>query len=163
MSAPFVCLTEQFDATRLTGTAAQYLLKAGQMLHGRGAFEDGSETGGGIFLVLRSLGYHSYLMAPFGSADPYWADHLSRSTYVKVQLMRSAGEKVPSDTELLRRWRVMSEHGEEPKKADYEGFPRAILNELKAKWQFLNELVVSDVPQVQAGSDSPHLTVTVIS
>ena len=65
----FSCLAEQLDATLLTGAAAQTPLKPGQMLQVHGVFEDGTEAGGGIFLVFRSLGHHCYLMAPFGSAQ----------------------------------------------------------------------------------------------
>ena len=47
----------------------------------------------------------------------------------------------------------MTERGQEPQLDEYAGFPKALLKELKAKWEYLNDLEVSEVPQVQAGSD----------
>ena len=50
----------------------------------------------------------------------------------------------------------------EPKKHDFVGFPKAIQDALHGKWSFLRDLVVTEVPQVQAGSDPlPHVTVRV--
>ena len=57
--------------------------------------------------------------------------------------------------ELLQRWRVVAEPGQEPKMRDFEGMPNPITAAIIPKWKFLNELVVSEKPQPQAGNDPP--------
>ena len=159
MSA-FACLVEHPEGVRLKGAAAQTPLRAGQMVIGHGTYEDGSETGPGAFLVLRQLGAKEYLLAPFGTSDGDWSSYLSDKTTVKAVLLRTAKDAVPKDKELLRRWRVVSESGEVPKRADYEIFGKKIADGVEQKWNFLNELVVSEKPPPEAATD-PHFSVSV--
>ena len=93
-------------------------------------------------------------MSPLGSSDEYWEVYLSTAPTVKARLWRSAKDAIPSDTEkLLRRWRVVSGAGEVPKKKDQLGFSKSIVEGLIRKWDFLNELVVSEKPAPEAGND----------
>ena len=151
--ASYVCLVAQDGATRLTGALAKQPLKAGQTIVAHGTHEDGSETGSGIFLVLRQVSARKYVLAPLGSADEYWDSYLSQMPTVKAILWRDASETMPADTELLGRWRIVSEVGEVPKKRDYGDFEKPIVEGLSKKWHFLNELVVSEKPPPQAGND----------
>ena len=93
------------------------------------------------------------VMSPPASSDEYWEAYLSTAPTVKALLWRSAKDAIPSDKELLRRWRVASGAGEVPKKSDYVGFSKSIVESLIRKWEFLNELVVSEKPAPQAGND----------
>ena len=155
VNSPYVSLIPHAEAEQLKGDKARAPLKAGQMIIAHGTFEDGTETGAGIFLILRQCSAKEYKMAPFGSVDPYWEGYLAGSAHVTVMLMRQTGDAIPADKELLRRWRIVSEAGEAPKKNDYAGFPKTILDGMSKKWKFLNELVVSERPPPEVGNDPP--------
>ena len=71
--------------------------------------------------------------------------------------MRAPIDPIPADMELLQRWRVVSEPGQPPKKEDYGDLPQHLAEAILRKWEFLNELVVSEKPQPQAGNDPPPL------
>ena len=47
------------------------------------------------------------------------------------------------------------EAGQEPVKSDYDRFPQTMVDSIIPRWRFLNELVVSEKPQPQAGNDPP--------
>ena len=123
------------------------------MIVGCGTWSDGLSTDLGIFLVLRQLSAKSYLLAPFGSKDADWAKWLADKSNVKAVLWRNAKDPVPEDDELLRHWRVVSGKGEVPQKSDYEAFGRKIADGIQKKWEFLNELVVSEKPPPKAATD----------
>ena len=150
---PFACLVPQEGSEQLKGAQALKPLTAGQMIIAHGTYEDGSETGPGVFLILRQTGAKEYVLSPLGSSDEYWEAYLSTAPTVKAQLWRNAKDAIPSDIELLRRWRVVSGAGEVPKKSDYVGFSKPIVEGLIRKWDFLNALVVSEKPAPQAGND----------
>ena len=152
-SASFACLVAQDGAERLTGAAAKQPLIAGQTIIAHGTHDDGSETGAGIFLVLRQVNARMYVLAPLGSSDEYWESYLSQMPTVEAVLWRNASDTMPAGTELLGRWRIVTEAGEVPKSKDYGGFNKPILDRLTKKWHFLNELVVSEKPPPQAGND----------
>ena len=149
----FSCLVAQDGAVQLRGILAKEPLKAGQTIVAHGTHEDGTETGAGVFLVLRQVNARQYVLAPLGSADEYWESYLSRLPTVKAVLWRNASDTMPAGTELLVRWRIVTEAGEVPKSKDYGGFNKPILDRLSKKWHFLNELVVSEKPPPQAGND----------
>ena len=152
-SASFVCVAAQDGAERLAGAAAKQPLLAGQTIIAHGTHEDGTETGAGIFLVLRQVNARMYMLAPLGTSDEYWDSYLSQMPTVKAVIRRNASDTMPVATELLRRWRIVTEAGEVPKSKDYRGFKKPILDRLSEKWYFLNELVVSEKPPPQAGDD----------
>ena len=87
--------------------------------------------------------------------DPYWGDHLAKHPQVKAKIMRTLSDVVPGDMELIQRWRLMSDPGQEPRKEDYEASPQSMVESILPRWKFLNELVVSEKPQPQAGNDPP--------
>ena len=149
----FVGLVEQPDTVQLRGAAAQTPMTAGQMVVGNGTFNDGSATGLGIFLVLRQVSAKTYLLAPFGTNDGDWSAWLSEKSTVKAVLWRSTKDPIPEDDELLRRWQVVSEKGEVPKKDDYVSYGKKIADGILKKWEFLNELVVSEKPPPEAATD----------
>ena len=151
--ATFSRLFAQDGAVRLPGAQAKHPIKAGQTIIAHGMHEDGTETGAGIFLVLRQVSSRQYVLAPLGSADEYWDSYFSQLPTVKAVLQRNSSDTVPAETELLARWRIVSEVGEVPRKKDYGGFEKPILEGLSKKWHFLNELVVSEKPPPQAGND----------
>ena len=156
----FVGLVEQPDTVQLRGAAAQTPLTAGQMIVGNGTFPDGSATGKGIFLVLRQSSAKTYVLAPFGSEDGDWSAWLEDKTSVKAVLWRSTKDPVPENDELLRRWQIVSEKGVVPKKEDYVSYGKKIAEGILKKWNFLNELVVSEKPPPEAATD-PHFSVSV--
>ena len=94
-------------------------------------------------------------MSPLGSSDEYWEAYLATAPTVKALVWRNAKDAIPADKELLRRWRIVSEAGEEPKKSDYGGFSKPIVDGLHKKRKFLNELVVPEKPPPEAGNDPP--------
>ena len=104
---------------------------------------------------MRQTDSRQYVLAPLGSADEYWESYLSRLPTVKAVLWRNASDTMPANTELLVRWRILSEVGEVPKKKDYGGIGlgKPIVEGLSKKWHFLNDLVVSEKPPPQAGND----------
>ena len=95
MSSSYVSVMEHGAAVQLTGNRALCPLTPGQTVVGHGTYDDRAETGASIFLVLRDLGHHTYVMAPMGSLDPYWGDRLSKRPQVKAQLMWSPSDAVP--------------------------------------------------------------------
>ena len=126
--ASFSCLFEHDVAVRLTGASAKQPITPGQMIIAHGMHEDGTETGPGIFLVLRHVSPSQYVLAPMGSADGYWESYLTQLPTVKARLQRSSSERVPIGLELLGRWRIVSEDGEVPRKKDYGGFEKPIVD-----------------------------------
>ena len=156
----FFSIVEQPDTVQLQGAAAQVPIAAGQMIIGHCTFTDGTATGPGIFLVLRQLSTKTYLLAPFGTTDGDWSKWLSDKSTVKAVLWRSPKDVITDEDELLRRWRVVSGKGEEPKKSDYESFGKKIADGVAKKWAFFNDLVVSDKPPPQAAT-VPHFSVSV--
>ena len=81
------------------------------MIVANGTFTDGSATDVGIFLVLRQIGAKQYLLAPFGTCDGDWAKWLSEKSSLRATLWRSVKDPIPDDSELLRRWQIVSEKG----------------------------------------------------
>ena len=146
--ATFSCLFEHDVAVRLSGAAGKQPITPGQMIIAHGMHEDGTETGAGIFLVLRLVSPSQYVLAPMGSADEYWDSYLTQLPTVKARLQRSSSERVPTGMELLGRWRIMSEEGEVPRKKDYGGFGKPLLENLSKKWHSLKDLVVKEPAQV---------------
>ena len=156
----FVGVVAQPDTEQLKGAAARVPLSAGQMIVGNCTFEDGTATGLGVFLVLRQASAKTFVLAPFGSQDVVYSKWLSKQVYLKTVIWRSEKDPIPEDDELLRRWRVVSEIGEEPQRKDYEMFGKNIADNISKKWAVLNELVVSDKPPPEAATD-PHFSVIV--
>ena len=156
----FISVVAQPDTEQLKGAAACVPLSAGQMIVGNGTYADGTATGLSVFLVLRQSSTKTFVLAPFGSEDVEYGKWLSKRMYIKAVIWRSEKDPVPEDDELLRRWRVVSEIGEEPQRKDYEMFGKTIADNISKKWAVLNELVVSDKPPPQAATD-PHFSVIV--
>ena len=156
----YVGLTAQPGVEQLRGALAQRPLEAGQMIVGCGTWSEGTPTDLGVFLVLRQLSAKSYLLAPFGSKDACWDKWLADKSSVKAVVWRHAKDAVPEEDELLRYWRVVSGKGEVPQKNDYVAFGKKIADGIVKKWNFLNELVVSDKPPPEAATD-PHFSVIV--
>ena len=152
-NASYACLVAQDGAAKVTGALVKQPLKAGQTIIAHGTHEDDSETGAGIFLVLRQMSAREYMLAPLGSADEYWESYLSQMPTVKAVLWRDASETIQAEKELIRRWRIVSEVGEAPQNKDYRDFGKSVVEGLSRRWHFLNELVVSEKPPPQAGND----------
>ena len=151
----YVGLVAQLDVEVLRGAATQRPLQAGQMIVGCGTWSDGSSTDLGIFMVLRQINAKSYMLAPFGTKDADWAKWLADKSHVKAVLWRHAKDPIPENEELLRRWRIVSEKGEEPQKNDYVVFGKKVAEGIAKKWEFLNELVVSEKPPPEAATAPP--------
>ena len=149
----FVGVVAQPDTEQLKGAAARVPLSAGQMIVGNCTFEDGTATGLGVFLVLRQASTKTFVLAPFGSQDAEYSKWLSKQIYLKAVIWRSEKDPIPEDDELLRRWRVVSDIGEEPQRKDYEMFGKTIADNISKKWAVLNELVVSEKPPPEAATD----------
>ena len=153
--SPYISVVGHPAAFQLAGERARSPLVAGQMIIAHGLFDDSTETGAAVFLVLRGLGNFTYVLAPLGTEDPYWGDHLAKQPQVKARVMRAMSDVVPGDMELIQRWHLMSDPGEEPCMKDYDAFPKSMVESILPRWRFLNELVVSEKPQPQAGNDPP--------
>ena len=110
-STQFVSAADLSSAWQLTGAKLAAPLNPGETIIGHGTFDDGSETGPGVFLVLKTLPNQIYSMAPLGCDDPYWGDHLKKRRKTDVKVMKNEKEKVPATMELLRRWRVIGRPG----------------------------------------------------
>ena len=152
MSASYVSLMAQEGVERLTGARARHPLLAGQTIVAYGTHEDGSDTGAGIFLVLRQVSAKEYLMAPLGSADHYWQSYLAGMPTVKAMVRRTSHDAMEEGKELPVKWRVVSDVGEVPNSKDYGEFRKSLVKDLAKKWHFMNELVVSEKPPPQAAT-----------
>ena len=100
-AVPYVSVIEHPSAYQLGGDRARNPLTPGQMIIAHGLFDDGSATDETVFLVLRGLGNYTYVLAPLGSLDPYWGDHLAKHPQVKAKVMRTLMDVVPGDMELI--------------------------------------------------------------
>ena len=121
-SSAFACLVPQAEAVQLKGAGAKQPLVAGQTIVAHGTYDDSSETGPGVFLVLRQTGDIEYLLSPLGTTDAHWESWLQKSSTVKALLWRDARDAIPTEKEHLRRWRVVTAAGEEPNKIGLCGF-----------------------------------------
>ena len=153
-SSPFVCVAKVEGALQLSGEKSSQPLKSGQTIAAHGTFDDLTETGLGVFVVLKcSSRHHTYDLAPVGCVDPYWSEHLKGKPSVTAKVKARAGEKVdsgPNGVELLTRWKIVAEPGDEPTVADLEALGKVGAEEAIKKWHFLAEYVVSDQ---QAGNE----------
>ena len=111
-----------------------------------GTYADLSEAGPAAFTVLRHAERGVYKMAPLGSSDAYWADHLGKLPQVKARILRTGKEKVEDDVELVRRWRVIGRPGEQLDKKDLDFLGIKPAEKALKTWRFLQEEVVSDMP-----------------
>ena len=123
LGCTFSCLVPQPEAVQLKGAGAKSPLFAGQTIVAHGMYDDASETGPGIFLVLRQVGSIEYVMAPLGSTDSHWESHLKSATTVKALLWKDVKDPIPNDRELLRRWQVVAAAGDEPKNSSAHRLP----------------------------------------
>ena len=146
----FVGVVAQDNTEMLRGDAARVPLQAGQTIVANGTFTDGSGTKAGIFLVLRQLNAKKFLLGPLGTLDKDWSKWLRDHASVKAVLWGSTKDPIPEEEELLRRWCVVAERGEEPRPGDLEEFGTKIVEGVAKQWGFLNDLVVSDAPAPQA-------------
>ena len=64
-------------------------------------------------------------------------------------------ETVPPEMEFLRRWRVLAEPGEEPRKDDFAGLKKEEVEQALKTWRFLQDLVLADKDRIQDGQRSP--------
>ena len=107
-------------------------------------------------MVLRSLGKTTYSLAPMGTGDGYWHSHLSKTPQVRARILRGVNDAIPTDAELIRRWKTVADPGEVPDRDAFPFLGKSAVEGLRKQWKFLNELVVSDKPQPQAGNDPPE-------
>ena len=158
----YVSVAELNTAYTLSGPKAANPMVAGSTILAHGTFDSGEETGPALFVVLRSLSRGTYHLAPLGSVDAYWGDHLAKTPQVKGKILQSAKEKVVADIELIRRWRVLAQPGSEPKKEDLSLLGKGDAEKALKTWRFLQEVVVSDkdLPQERQRL-LPSFTVTV--
>ena len=137
-STPLVSVAKLAGALQLSGDRASRPFLPGQTIAAHGTFDDRSETKLGFFVVLRESGkHHCYELAPLGCLDPYWAEHLARTPSVRAKVMARHGEKMSDNTELITRWRVVAEPGDEPPTTSLEVLGKKGLEEAKTKWLFL--------------------------
>ena len=96
-------------------------------------------------MVLRPLAAsHVYSLAPVGCTDDYWAGHLEKNPQVAAKVLMKPSEKVPGSMELLRRWKVLSEPGEETEKSDLAFLGKTGVEYAVKTLAFVRENVVSD-------------------
>ena len=123
-----------------------------------GVFDDYTETDSAIFVVLRSIAKaHIHGFAPLGCVDRYWAGHLKRNPSCTGKIMTRWGEKVPSNMELLTRWRVLAEPGVEPATADLQSLGKDGAEDAVKQWEFLRDYVVADKDRKPQESDKAPL------
>ena len=155
-SVPFVSVVKIDGALQLSGEKASQPLKAGQTIAAHGTFEDQSETELGFFVVLKCSGrHHTYDLAPVGSADEYWGEHLKGSPSVVAKVKARPGEKAekgPNGMELLTRWRIVAEPGMVPDVSVLGALGKHGADEAIKKWHFLSEYIVTDK---EAGNVTP--------
>ena len=154
-SSPFVCVAKVEGALQLSGEKSSKPLKSGQTIAAHGMFDDQTETQLGFFVVLKcSSRHHVYDLVPVGCIDPYWSEHLKGKPSVIGKVRARVGEKVdsgPNGEELLTRWQILAEPGEEPTVAVLGALGKVGAEEAIRKWNFLAEYIVSDQ---QAGNES---------
>ena len=144
-SAPqYVSVAALDNAFRLTGDRAANPLSAGETILGHGTFEDGTETGAALFLVLRCTGKQTYALAPLGCKDEYWSSHLSMHPQVSARILRGSKDPVPDGSELLRRWRLLGTVGAEPDWSDVTFLGKNGVASAQKTWTFLQDFVVAE-------------------
>ena len=137
----------------LSGERAANPLIPGQTISAHGLFDDGAETGLGVFVVLRASGRkHHYEVAPLGCTDRYWSKHIGDAPSTRVKVISRHGETVMKDVDQLTRWRILAEAGKSPLLADLALLGKPGAEKAHRKWKFLADYMVSDQ---QAGSDPP--------
>ena len=145
----FLSVAELSTAFTLVGSKAANPLAAGATVLGHGTFEDGTETGPAFFVVLRSVSRGIYLLAPLGTTDGYWGNHLAKAPQVRARILQNVTEKTPKDMELLRHWQPVADPGVEPERSDFKKLGKDGAEEALKKWRFLKDLVVSDIDRPQ--------------
>ena len=152
-SMPFVSLAKYDGSLVLSGDKAARPLVAGQTIVAHGLFDDGTETGPAVFVVLRLSGkHHTYDFAPLGCTDRYWSKHLGDSPSISAKLLSRHDEKVSKDVDQITRWQVLAEPGEQPLTSALTLLGKAGAEKALKKWAFLADYVRSDK---QAGNDPP--------
>ena len=145
----FVSVAELDTAYTLSGAKAGSPLTAGATILGHATFDGGEETGPALFVVLRTLSRGTYMLAPLGSVDGYWGDHLGKTPQVKGKILQNTKEKALADMELIRRWRALAEPGAEPQKEDLSLLGKGGAERAMKTWRFLQDLVVADTDLLQ--------------
>ena len=140
----YVAVAPVDNALRLAGERALNPLRAGETIIGHGTFEDGMETGPGVFLVLRCTAKHTYALAPLGCQDEYWSSHLSKFPQVSVRILRNLKDPVTAGNELLRRWKVIGTAGIEPDWSDVTFLGKSGVTAAQKSWAFLQDFLVAD-------------------
>ena len=150
---PFVSIAKMEGALSLSGEKANHPLIAGQTIAAHGLFDDGSETGLAVFVVLRSgSGHHAYELAPLGCTDRHWGKHIGDAPSIRAKLMTRPDEKVSKDVDQITRWKVLAEPGVAPLGAELSMLGKGGADEALRKWVFLSDYVVSEP---QAGNEPP--------
>ena len=143
-ASQYVAVAPVDNAFRLTGERALNPLNAGDTIVGHGTFEDGTETGPAVFLVLRSSAKHTYTMAPLGCQDEYWGSHLSQSPQVSARILRNVKDPVPADNELIRRWKLIGTSRNEPEWTDVTFLGKVGVTAAQKSWVFLQDFLVAE-------------------
>ena len=143
-SAQFVSITPMGSAFTLSGAKAVNPLDAGDTICAHGTFEGGEETGAAFFTIVRKKEKSRYVIAPLGSVDLYWGDHLSKQLQVDAKLMQAVNEKPRNGEELLRRWRVIGTSTTEVDPKEFSVIGKKGMETALRTLTFLQENVVAD-------------------
>ena len=152
--SPFLSIAELDSAITLHGARSVDPWKGGDVLVAHGTFDDGDETGPGVFVVIRSLAPHVYLLTPAGSADQYWQHYLGGKPQVKARILKHWKDKVPEDMELTRRWRVVGSKDSPPSRIDLTFLGEEEADKAIRQYGFLVDVVVADDQPTQDGQSS---------
>ena len=148
-ASQYVAVAPVDNAFRLTGERALNPVCAGDTIVGHGAFEDGTETGPAVLLVLRSTAKHTFSMAPLACQDEYWSSHLSKFPQISARILRNLKDPVPADNELIRRWKLIGTAGSEPEWSDVTFLGKAGVTAAQKTWGFLQDFLVAEGEQPQ--------------
>ena len=144
MSTPFVSLVAFDDAHTLAGQHRGQPVTAGQTIAAHGLFEDRTDTGIGIFFVLKTAKDGSCDVAPLGARNEYWRSHLAQRASCEAVFLKKHGQELSPTKEVFTRWQILGEPGANVDFAGHDWLGKVGVDEAKKQIIFLRTYVLCD-------------------
>ena len=83
----------------------------GQTVAAHGLFDDGSNTGVGLFFVVRHATDAGCEVAPLGVENEYWRSHLELRHSCTAVYLKKVGQAIPASKEVFTKWKILAGPG----------------------------------------------------
>ena len=147
-----VALYKQADVVTVSGPAAADPWKPGQVIQFNGLFDDRTDTGPVLVLVLKRMGTtdKTYAAKGIGCENAYFRSYLDNETEIVLKVMQKASEtkkrgKEHDDTTLVCRWRIVAEPTDPPDLSGYKFLNKKGIENAVKNVGFLREYCCSDL------------------